>query len=81
MIGGIHRYVRHPLYLGTFLAIWGGFLMYPVLSLFVSNIVITLYTLIGIRFEEKKLVQEFGPAYEKYKEQVPKLIPALKRKH
>jgi protein-S-isoprenylcysteine O-methyltransferase Ste14 len=55
--------------------------MYPVLSLFVSNIVITLYTLIGIRFEEKKLVQEFGPAYEKYKEQVPKLIPALKRKH
>ena len=81
MIGGIHRYVRHPLYLGTFLAIWGGFLIYPALSLFISNVVITLYTLIGITFEEKKLVAEFGPAYETYRQQVPKLLPAFRRKN
>jgi protein-S-isoprenylcysteine O-methyltransferase Ste14 len=81
MIGGIHRYVRHPLYLGTFLAIWGGFLVYPVLSFFISNVVITLYTLTGITFEEKKLVAEFGPAYETYRQQVPKLLPAFRRKN
>jgi protein-S-isoprenylcysteine O-methyltransferase Ste14 len=80
MIGGIHRYVRHPLYLGTFLAIWGGFLIYPVLSFFITNVVITVYTLTGIRFEEKKLITEFGPSYEAYRQQVPKLIPSLKRK-
>jgi protein-S-isoprenylcysteine O-methyltransferase Ste14 len=81
MIGGIHRYVRHPLYLGTFLAIWGGFLVYPVLSFFISNVVITLYTITGITFEEKKLVAEFGPAYETYRQQVPKLLPAFRRKN
>jgi protein-S-isoprenylcysteine O-methyltransferase Ste14 len=80
MVRGIHRYVRHPLYLGTFLAIWGGFLVYPVLSFFIANAVITVYTLMGIRFEEKKLVAEFGPAYETYRQQVPKLIPSLKKK-
>lgn len=80
MISGIHRYVRHPLYLGTFLAIWGAFVMYPLLSLAISNFLITAYTLIGIRFEERKLVTEFGEAYNTYRQTVPKLLPALGRK-
>jgi methanethiol S-methyltransferase len=80
MINGIHRYVRHPLYSGTFLAIWGVFLLYPWLSLFVSNVIITAYTLIGISFEERKLLAEFGDAYTTYQKKVPKLIPAFGRK-
>lgn len=80
MINGIHRYVRHPLYLGTFLAIWGAFLLYPALSLFISNVVITVYTLIGISFEERKLIAEFGAAYKNYQQTVPKLIPQPHRK-
>jgi len=80
MINGIHRYVRHPLYLGTFMAIWGAFLIYPVLSLFISNVLITAYTLLGISFEEKKLIKEFGTDYEQYRQSVPKLIPAFGRK-
>lgn len=80
MINGIHRYVRHPLYLGTFMAIWGAFLFYPLLSLFISNVAITAYTLIGILFEERKLIAEFGTDYQRYQQTVPKLIPAFSRK-
>lgn len=74
-ISGIHRYVRHPLYSGTFLAIWGLWLLFPTLSLLLANGVITAYTLLAIRWEEQKLVQEFGDAYRQYRRQVPKLLP------
>lgn len=77
-ITGVHRYIRHPLYLGTFIFIWGLFLLLPYLSLLIADVVITVYTLIGIGFEEKKLVAEFGRAYEDYRKAVPKLIPFLK---
>jgi protein-S-isoprenylcysteine O-methyltransferase Ste14 len=78
IINGIHRYVRHPLYLGTFLFIWGLFIFMPFTSLLISNFIITIYTLIGIRFEEDKLIKEFGPPYEEYKKRVPKIIPSFK---
>jgi methanethiol S-methyltransferase len=74
-ITGIHRYTRHPLYLGTFGFIWGLFLLLPYLSLLISNIIITVYTLIGIGLEERKLIKEFGENYLKYQARVPKLIP------
>jgi methanethiol S-methyltransferase len=77
-ISGIHKFVRHPLYLGTFLFIWGLFFIIPHLSLLISNIVITVYTLTGIRFEEEKLVAEFGDTYKTYQKDVPKIIPKLK---
>jgi protein-S-isoprenylcysteine O-methyltransferase Ste14 len=79
-ITGVHKYVRHPLYLGTFAFIWGLFLLLPYLSLFIANTVITVYTLIGMELEEKKLMIEFGDSYEQYRKTVPKLIPFLKPK-
>ena len=78
-IDGIHRYVRHPLYLGTFLAIWGAWIVYPFLSLLLSNVIITGYTLAGIVLEERKLVIEFGNDYLDYKKRVPTLLPRIKR--
>lgn len=75
MITGIHRHVRHPLYAGTFLALWSAWLIIPLWSLFISNAVITAYTLIAIRWEEQKLVQQFGEAYSRYQARVPKLFP------
>ena len=79
-ISGIHRYVRHPLYLGTFSFIWGILLIFPYLSLLVANIIITVYTLIGIELEEKKLIAEFGERYIKYRKKVPKLFPSFNPK-
>lgn len=75
LISGVHRYVRHPLYLGTFLFIWGLFILFPSFSLLISSSVITLYTLTGIELEEKKLVLDFGGQYSAYQKEVPKLIP------
>lgn len=77
IITGIHRYIRHPLYLGTFLFIWGLLVMFPLLSLLIAVVIITIYTLIGISFEESKLEAEFGESYRRYKASVPKLIPFL----
>src|SRR4030095_3423469 len=79
MITGIHKVVRHPLYAGTFIYIWGLLILFPTLSLFISDTIITLYTLIGLRFEEKKLEREFGDAYRVYKEKVPMIIPKFSR--
>lgn len=75
IISGVHRYVRHPLYLGTFIFIWGLFILFPTYSLLLSNVIITGYTLIGINMEERKLVKDFGEQYELYQKQVPRLIP------
>ena len=77
--GGLHRYVRHPLYFSTFLIIWSLWVVYPYLSLLIANIIITVYTLIGISFEEQKLLKEFGQEYEEYRKRVPKIIPFMKR--
>ena len=75
---GLHKYVRHPLYLGTLLFIWALFLIFPLLSNLIACIIITLYVLIGIRFEERKLYLEFGDDYKNYARKTPMLIPSLK---
>lgn len=74
---GLHKYVRHPLYLGTLLFIWSLFLFFPLLSNLVACSAITAYVLIGIRMEERKLLQVFGAAYESYRRVTPMLIPAV----
>jgi protein-S-isoprenylcysteine O-methyltransferase Ste14 len=76
---GLHAYVRHPLYSGTLLFIWALFVLFPLLSNLIACIVITLYTWIGIKMEEEKLVMEFGDHYREYAASVPMLIPHLKR--
>ena len=75
MISGVHRYMRHPLYLGTFIFIWGLFLLFPLLSHLIACVVITVYTLLAIPFEEAKLVAQFGEDYRRYQRQVPRLLP------
>ena len=77
---GLHNYVRHPLYSGTLLFVWGLFLMFPLLSNLIACIIITLYVLIGIQLEEKQLVIEFGEAYTAYAKKVPMLFPSITRK-
>jgi protein-S-isoprenylcysteine O-methyltransferase Ste14 len=74
---GLHKYVRHPLYLGTLLFIGGLFLVFPLISNLIASIVITAYVLIGIRLEEKKLKHQFGDAYIEYAKRVPRLIPQI----
>lgn len=75
---GLNRFVRHPLYAGTLLALWSLFFLIPLTSLLISNTVVSVYTTIGIFLEEKKLVDEFGVEYLSYKQRVPMLLPFFK---
>ncbi len=77
---GLLKYVRHPVYSGSILGIIGYFLYSPKLSTLISSIMIIIYFLVGIRFEEKKLIGQFGQAYLDYKKKTPMLIPRFKRK-
>jgi hypothetical protein len=37
----------------------------------------TLYLLVGLRLEERNLRRELGPEYDRYRANVPMLIPRL----
>lgn len=76
---GILSYVRHPTYSGTILVVAGFFLFSPTLSSLILFIMVVAYVLIGIYFEEKKLIIEFGQSYIDYKKQVPALVPRFSR--
>ncbi len=75
---GLHSFVRHPLYFGTIAFVVGLTIAFSYLNNLIATLIITIYVWIGINVEEKKLVQEYGDQYIKYKQRVPKLIPFAK---
>ena len=74
---GILQRVRHPMYTGLILILIGFFLFTPTLPTLISVGCALGYLVIGITLEEKKLLVQFGAAYEKYKKEVPMLFPRL----
>ena len=74
---GILNYVRHPIYSGTLLIVTGYFLFSPTITNLITAICFLLYILLGIQFEEKKLVLEFGEKYTEYRKRVAMLIPYI----
>ena len=74
-VGGMNRFIRHPLYLGTILFAFGVLLWYPGWANLVSFFCISIYTLIGIGYEERKLRNIFGSDYTEYSKKVPMIIP------
>lgn len=75
--GGLLRYVRHPLYTGTILAVWGLFLREATLQALIMGVCVTAYIRIGIVYEERKLVRDFGDTYVEYRRRVAMLFPKL----
>jgi protein-S-isoprenylcysteine O-methyltransferase Ste14 len=69
----LYRYVRHPLYVGLLLSFWAVPVMTAGRLLFALGF--SAYILIGIAFEERDLLQQFGQRYRTYREQVGMLIP------
>lgn len=74
---GLYRTVRHPLYTFSLLILWLSPLMR--VNSFIVYVSLTIYILIGIMFEERKLLREFGQAYADYKFMTPMLFPRLSK--
>lgn len=69
---GLNAYVRHPLYFGALLILWGRVDGEASLT---TAIWLTAYLVIGSRFEERALIARFGTPYRAYRARVPGLLP------
>ena len=71
---GPYRLVRHPLYLGWMLAVFGAATMTFDRLVFAG--LTTTYLIVAIPWEERSLERTFGDEYERYKRRVRwKMIP------
>jgi methanethiol S-methyltransferase len=73
-----YKWVRHPLYLGFFMAFWAT----PQMTVghLLLAVGVSIYMLIAIQYEERDLVSLFGRDYELYREQAGMLLPRLRRR-
>jgi len=64
----VYKYSRHPMMLGLILAFWAA----PDMSAtrFVLSALLTCYIFVGIKFEERSLIQEFGETYRQYRDSI-----------
>lgn len=69
----LYRIVRHPLQFGLLVMMVAT----PVMTLghLIFVVAMAVYIAIGLRFEERALLREFGAAYAAYQRDVPMLIP------
>jgi methanethiol S-methyltransferase len=74
---GFYRYMRHPLYFFILLALW--LLPFMTWNILAFNIGVSIYMFIGVIFEERKLIRDYGTEYIEYKKQVPAFWPKLFR--
>lgn len=74
---GLSGWVRHPLYLGILLGLWGTWLADNSLDTLIMTLCLSAYIRVGIHFEEKKLVKQFGEEYRNYQQRVPMLFPSF----
>ena len=69
----VYRYVRHPLMLSILIAFWSTPRMSVGHLLYAAGM--SVYILIGIRYEEQDLLMSYGQAYRRYRQQVAMLFP------
>jgi protein-S-isoprenylcysteine O-methyltransferase Ste14 len=74
---GLYKYVRHPIYLGTFIRV----ISIPIYASSLPGFLIGLLSIpilnYRISIEERMLIQEFGEGYIRYQERTWKLFPFI----
>jgi methanethiol S-methyltransferase len=75
-IVGPYRWVRHPIYLGWMLVVFGAAHMTGDRLTFA--VISSLYLVVAVPWEEQSLRQSFGADYDRYKQQVRwRILPYL----
>jgi len=69
---GWHAYVRHPLYAGAYMILWGNAQDPFGLATAAWG---SAYLAIGTVFEERRLLRLYGEEYRRYRERVPAVFP------
>jgi protein-S-isoprenylcysteine O-methyltransferase Ste14 len=77
---GLYRYVRNPMYLGISMILVGeAFFHRSRMLLEYAAVVFGVFFLFVLAYEEPSLGRKFGSAYERYRQEVPRWIPAFRR--
>ena len=74
----IYRVIRHPIQTGILVGMWAAPTMSA--SRFMFAVLMTGYILVGLYFEERDLIRQFGARYREYQREVPRLLPLRLRK-
>ena len=72
---GPYRISRHPIYTGLIGMLLGSALLGGSIFWLAATVAITLMLLLKIRQEEKLMLETFGGEYERYRREVPQLLP------
>ncbi len=75
---GLYKYMRHPIYTFTMTFFWFSPIMSQNSAAF--YLAISLYSIIGAIYEERKLIKAYGQDYIDYQSKTPMLIPFLTKK-
>lgn len=71
----MYRYSRHPMMLGVLIGVWA----IPEMSVshFTMATLLTGYIVVGLFFEERDLIKDFGDTYRNYKKEIASFIPKV----
>jgi protein-S-isoprenylcysteine O-methyltransferase Ste14 len=69
----LYKFVRHPIQTGVLIALYATPDMTIGRAVFALGV--TVYILVGLYFEERDLIREFGQTYKDYKARVGGLLP------
>jgi protein-S-isoprenylcysteine O-methyltransferase Ste14 len=75
--GGPYAITRHPIYSGLLLALIGTAITRDSRAAFLGLPLVFAGLFVKLKQEERLLLDRFGPEYEKYRAEVPALIPRL----
>ncbi len=74
---GIYSRIRHPRYIGSFLAILGACFLAGTRAMWIVAAIWLVLTRIAIALEEHELRNRFGVSYAEYCRRVPRFVPTF----